>query len=108
MRRRSRGWRRRVPVSGVNPAGMNRTYSVSQAVVSRSGSTLTKTALALPRIGLQGEPDGADRRRADVGAVGVAEEDEDRGAAERGEVEWPVVLVDQADVRAPLAGRGRG
>ena len=43
-RRLSPGSARSFPVSAMKPAGMNRTYSRSQAVVSRSGSTLTKTA----------------------------------------------------------------
>ncbi len=35
-----------MPVTAVNPAGMNRTNSASHGMVSRSGSTLTNRARA--------------------------------------------------------------
>ena len=53
----------------------------------------------LPVDQLAGVADVGQVRRADVGAVGVPEEDEDRAAAHRGQVERPAVLVGQPQGR---------
>ncbi len=61
----------------------------------------------LPVDELEGVADVGERRRADVGAVGVAEEDEDRLAAQGAEVERPAVLVGEAE-RRRRGGRDDG